>query len=104
VWNVNGIAGLHRDVAQQFAQRSVGYARKVFLARRVACPAVDQLCVGLRVENVPALRLAEGLMLDSLGIGVVGMHLHGKPVVCGNDLRQYRKDALGVDVSQQLGA
>ena len=59
---------------------------------------------GLRGKHVPALRLAEGLMFDALRVGVVGMHLHRKPVVRRDDLRQHRKDALGIDVAEQLGA
>src|SRR5579872_1009794 len=58
------LARAYRHAAQDVAERSVSDASFVLRARRVTRPTKDELRVGLRGKDVPALGLSVRLMFD----------------------------------------
>ena len=87
---------MHRDAAQDVAERAVGNAPFVFRAIGVVRPAEHEFRAGFGGEDVPALRFADRLVFDALRVGIVGMHLHGERFARIDDLREHRK-ALRAD-------
>ena len=94
--------GVHGDRAQaaSSAECAVGDAPHVLLAwAHVVRPTPRTInsAPGAGVEDDPALGLSVRLVLDTLGVGVVGMNLNGQRRARVDELREYREAPGGIE-------
>ena len=91
--NVIHVAGFHVHHVQACTNRFAALFAGVrqHIPAHALADAIDNLRVRLRIQNHPRFRLAELALFIRAGIGVIRMHLNGKPVSGGNELEQQRE-------------